>query len=207
MPNLSQQNWQILAYRSGILAIGCMPFLYLFAGRNNICIWITGISFRSFNIYHRHIARAATVLGIVHGISFTVLCSHFLHIYVQRVRLEYFYMGIMALVAMSVLLLQATSWLRRRWYDAFLLVHTALGILVIIALFRYSSFHTTVHTHKANYSQSYQTHEQAVRWISVPHDRGVGIRSRRTTGPPCLLQLPCQVWKRHVENVGSRQIY
>lgn len=70
---VSMQVWEYVGYRSGWLAIATLPWIWMFAGRNNIFIWVTGWSFGTFNIFHRHVARAATLQAIVHGISYTVL--------------------------------------------------------------------------------------------------------------------------------------
>lgn len=50
-----------------------LPLLWLFGGRNNIFLWATGWSFASFNIFHRHVARVATVQAIVHSILYVVM--------------------------------------------------------------------------------------------------------------------------------------
>lgn len=55
-----------------MLAYALLPWIWMFAGRNNIFIWATGWSFRTFNIYHRHIARATTFLAIYHGAAYTI---------------------------------------------------------------------------------------------------------------------------------------
>jgi len=47
--------------------------LWLFGGRNNILIWMTGWSFATFNVFHRHIARVATLQGIAHSVLYFVI--------------------------------------------------------------------------------------------------------------------------------------
>jgi hypothetical protein len=52
----------------------------MFAGRNNIFIWATGWSFSTFNIFHRNIARVATLQAIVHAIAWSAIegnCEYF----------------------------------------------------------------------------------------------------------------------------------
>jgi hypothetical protein len=53
------------------MAYANLPLLWMFAGRNNIFIWATGWQFSTFNLYHRHIARIATLQAIVHSIGYT----------------------------------------------------------------------------------------------------------------------------------------
>jgi hypothetical protein len=68
-----QQGWRYIADRTGIISYACLPWLWMFAGRNNIFLWLTGWSFATFNIFHRHIARWATLCAIVHSINWSVL--------------------------------------------------------------------------------------------------------------------------------------
>lgn len=55
------------------MAIANYAFLWAFAGRNDIFLWLTGWNYGTFNIFHRWIARVATVEVIVHSVAFTVL--------------------------------------------------------------------------------------------------------------------------------------
>lgn len=45
----------------------------MFSGRNNIFLWLTGWSFSTFNIFHRNVARIATIQAIVHSIGYTAI--------------------------------------------------------------------------------------------------------------------------------------
>lgn len=67
------QTWRYISDRSGIICYANLPWLWMFSGRNNIILWATGWRFSTFNIFHRHIARIATVEAIVHSIGYTVM--------------------------------------------------------------------------------------------------------------------------------------
>jgi hypothetical protein len=69
----SQQLWRYLADRTGIMAYATLPWIWIFAGRNNVFMWATGLSYQAFNIFHRHIARAGTMLAIVHSVVYVYL--------------------------------------------------------------------------------------------------------------------------------------
>lgn len=71
--NLFQQNWQYTSDRTGILSYACLPFLWLFSGRNNIFLWATNFDVQSFNIFHRHVAWVATIFAVVHSINYSVV--------------------------------------------------------------------------------------------------------------------------------------
>lgn len=55
----------------GIMAIGNLPILWAFSGRNNIILWATGWRFGTLNLYHRTIARVTMVLAIIHASAYT----------------------------------------------------------------------------------------------------------------------------------------
>ena len=55
------------------MSYATLPLIWIFATRNNGVLWATGWSNRTFNIYHRHIARVGTLLAIVHSIAYTYL--------------------------------------------------------------------------------------------------------------------------------------
>lgn len=56
-----------------MLAYANLCLLWLFGGRNNPFLWATGWKFSTFNLFHRAIARVATIQAIVHSIGYTVL--------------------------------------------------------------------------------------------------------------------------------------
>ncbi|KIW85903.1 hypothetical protein Z517_01296 [Fonsecaea pedrosoi CBS 271.37] len=142
-PNLyytkSQQAWRYISDRTGIISYAMLPWLWLFAGRNNIFLWLTGWSFSTFNIFHRHIARAATILAIVHSVGWSVLEGGFGY-FSESWHEQYWYMGGMATITMSLLLLFSFMWFRVRSYEIFLLIHIGLSIATIIGLF----YHTKI---------------------------------------------------------------
>lgn len=75
------QAWRYISDRTGIICYATLPWLWLFSGRNNIFLWLTGWSFATFNIFHRHVARLATLLAIVHSIGWTAIegnCTNYL---------------------------------------------------------------------------------------------------------------------------------
>ncbi|RAL11189.1 ferric reductase family protein [Aspergillus homomorphus CBS 101889] len=144
-PSLYQQNWQYSSDRTGVLSYACLPFLWLFGGRNNIFLWATNFNVQSFNIFHRHVAWACTLLAIVHSINYTVVFEVYDGRYHSALKQNYFYMGIVATVVMSVMLFQSGTWLRQKFYEIFLVIHVLLAILTIYSLFRHTSFDGTVY--------------------------------------------------------------
>lgn len=52
------------------MSYATIPLIWIFATRNNGFLWATGWSYRTFNIYHRHVARVGTVLAVIHSIGY-----------------------------------------------------------------------------------------------------------------------------------------
>ncbi|OQV01412.1 hypothetical protein CLAIMM_06779 [Cladophialophora immunda] len=142
-PNLyytePQQAWRYISDRTGILCYAMLPWLWMFSGRNNVFLWLTGWSFATFNIFHRHIARCATVLAIVHSVGWSVLEGGFGY-FSESWTEQYWYMGGMATIAMSLIVLFSFMWFRVRSYEVFLLIHIALSVVTIVGLF----YHTAI---------------------------------------------------------------
>lgn len=133
--NMPYPKTQALAHmigdRSGILATFLIPLLVAFAGRNNLLQSITGVNYATFVCYHRWILRVVVVELIVHAIAFTV---YFRSNAWTEYRQVYMIGGIVGLLAMLVLVIQAFMALRRRWYEAFLAIHIIASVVMIGAL-------------------------------------------------------------------------
>lgn len=54
-----------IANRAGFLSLANLPIIFLLGGRNNFLIAITGLSYGVYNVFHKWVARVATVLAIV----------------------------------------------------------------------------------------------------------------------------------------------
>ena len=65
------QVWRYLADRTGALSYAQLPFLFVFAGRNNIFLSITGWEYSTFSLFHRHLAVIASIEAIIHSIGYT----------------------------------------------------------------------------------------------------------------------------------------
>lgn len=113
------QAARYIADRTGIICYATLPILWIFSGRNNIFLWLTGWSFSTFNIFHRHVARIATVLAIVHSIGYTALEAY----------CEYFPVG-----GTSDQVAELFRWLSRRVLEGKLLVYGRNGWSCLLLL-------------------------------------------------------------------------
>lgn len=71
--NTSYQLGRYISDRTGVMSYASLSLIWIFAARNSGFLWATGWSYRTFNIYHRHVARVGTLLGIVHSFGYTYL--------------------------------------------------------------------------------------------------------------------------------------
>ncbi|PIG69066.1 hypothetical protein AARAC_008697 [Aspergillus arachidicola] len=94
MPTISQQAWKYVAQRTSMFAYACLLWVWLFAGRNNIFIWVTGWSFSTFNVFHRHLSRLTAIFAFVHAISYTVLDTIYGPYYEEGLHVLWFKFGI-----------------------------------------------------------------------------------------------------------------
>ncbi|KAK6453625.1 FAD-binding domain-containing protein [Scheffersomyces xylosifermentans] len=114
-----------VADRTGITATIIMPLLILFAGRNNFLQWLTGWNFATFIVFHRWVARVDFILVVVHAVCFSIALGDY---YSEEMKARYMIGGAIAAVAGGVIMVQGMLFLRRRWYEIFLLFHIVLAL-------------------------------------------------------------------------------
>ncbi|KAH0288442.1 FRE family ferric-chelate reductase [Aureobasidium namibiae CBS 147.97] len=136
----SHQLWRYVADRTGTMAYATLPWIWIFAGRNNVFMWATGLSYQAFNIYHRHIARAGTILAIVHSVVYIMLFVEFgWGMFAREFTQLWLLLGVVATITMSLLLLLSVSWLRIKFYEVFLILHVALSVITLVGCFLHTS--------------------------------------------------------------------
>ncbi|RFU73113.1 hypothetical protein TARUN_9155 [Trichoderma arundinaceum] len=132
------QVCRILADRLGIFMTADLPFIFLFSGRANIFIYLTGWSYRTFSIFHRWIALILVVEGIIHGCVFSAY-------YVNEQGWEgyheelatdpVFRYGLLMVISLSVSAAFAFGPIRNRIYEFFKASHITLTAVFLAALF------------------------------------------------------------------------
>ena len=135
-PEIARQYYRYVSDRTGILSFVNFPLIWLFGMRNNALLWLTGWDFGTYNNFHRWTARIATVEAIVHSIGYTILVcrdggwSEFL-IWWQ---LFWWWTGGVATILMSLLLGFSVFWMRRRFYELFLVIHIVFSVFIILGM-------------------------------------------------------------------------
>jgi ferric-chelate reductase len=114
--------------RSGITGTFLVPLFILFAGRNNIMMFVTRLHFSTFITFHKWIARLSTLLIFIHSVAWTICLGH---TYASEAAETYMIWGILATVVMCLMMGQAFLMLRRLWYETFVLLHILLSALFV----------------------------------------------------------------------------
>lgn len=125
-------RWMVMlvSNRIGLLSFANLPLVFLYAGRNNILLWLTNWSHSTFLLLHRWIAAIATLQAILHSLIY-------LHVYAKagthdsEARKPYWYWGIVATLGMSILFPTSVIPIRKKFYEFFLTWHVVISVLVV----------------------------------------------------------------------------
>lgn len=125
--------------RTGHLAFVNMMPLMVFAGRNNAFIPLLRVSFDTFNIFHRWIGRLVAAEAIAHtaawmaGKSIASRMENGQHGMMEALRTNSFLAwGTASLIAMVIILVQASSAVRHLAYETFLHLHQLLAFVAFL---------------------------------------------------------------------------
>lgn len=120
--------------RLGVLSFANIPLLILYAGRNNFLLYLTNWSHGTFLLLHRWVAFLCTMEAVLHS-------AIYLQIYdvagthASQSKMEYWYWGIIATLAMSILIPTSVFPIRAKIYEIFLAWHVVLSVLVIVGCY------------------------------------------------------------------------
>ncbi|KAJ5205998.1 hypothetical protein N7491_003380 [Penicillium cf. griseofulvum] len=120
--------------RAGVLSFANIPVLFLYSGRNNVLLWLTNWSHSTFLLLHRWVAVICTIQACLHS-------AIYLQIYTangtlsSESKLPYWCWGIIATLAMVVLLPGSALQIRRRCYELFLAWHIFFSLLALIGCY------------------------------------------------------------------------
>ena len=126
--------------RSGSLAAFNLVLTVLFALRNNPLIWILGVPYDTFNLFHRWIARLAIFESILHILFWTGNTVHAGGWHAVReafsagTQAASYVNGLVGGVLLCIIAVQAWSPIRHAFYETFLNIHklAVAGALVTI---------------------------------------------------------------------------
>jgi predicted ferric reductase len=140
--SLRPNSWYVLgqyeeitnyvANRAGMLSFANLPLLILYAGRNNILLWLTNWSHSTFLLLHRWIAIICMLQAVIHS-------AIWLHIHVawgkdhnEVAAIPYWYWGIIGTLALVIITPLSVLPVRKRMYEFFHAAHIVLAIIAIV---------------------------------------------------------------------------
>ncbi|MCJ1265028.1 hypothetical protein MMC22_004903 [Lobaria immixta] len=132
-PTASGSDGEILSYltnRFGVLSFANIPLIFLYAGRNNVLLWLTNWSHGTFLLLHRWVAWIATLQAILHSVIYLRIDVHN-GTHASESKLPYWIWGVVATLCMSILLPSSILPIRKNIYEFFLAWHVLLSIFVL----------------------------------------------------------------------------
>jgi hypothetical protein len=129
----------LVSNRLGLLSFANLPLVFLYAGRNNILLWITNWSHSTFLLLHRWIAAIATLQAILHSLIY-------LYVYVKNgthsseSKLPYWYWGVIGTLGLTILFPTSVLPLRKKFYELFLAWHVIISILIVVGCYYHIIF-------------------------------------------------------------------
>ncbi|OQO02420.1 hypothetical protein B0A48_11947 [Cryoendolithus antarcticus] len=124
-----------IATRSGWLSLGCMPFVFLTAGKSNLITAVTGVSHEKLQVYHRWISYAFFVTALVHTFPFIVYNIKTGQMVMQWMTNFDYWTGVVALIAQAYLTFASMGPLRNMSYEWFKFSHFVAALVFMIFLF------------------------------------------------------------------------
>lgn len=127
-----------IADRLALVATMTIPLLILFGGRNNFLQWFTRWRFSTFITYHRWIARLMVAMSFAHSVAFTAEMV-IEQDYALEMKETYVIWGVVAIVCGALICIQGLLYLRRSYYETFLVIHIILAAFFVIGLWYHIS--------------------------------------------------------------------
>ncbi|KXT04357.1 hypothetical protein AC579_8939 [Pseudocercospora musae] len=125
----SQETATYISYRTGVLSFSNLALLVLYAGRNNVLLWVTNWSHSTFLLLHRWIAFICCLQACIHS---AMLLQIYLNSpgydYTSESKLPYWVWGIVATLGIVILLPTSLLPLREKMYELFLAWHVVFGV-------------------------------------------------------------------------------
>ncbi|KAH7362371.1 ferric reductase transmembrane component 4 [Plectosphaerella cucumerina] len=118
--------------RVGMLSFANLPLLFLYAGRNNILLWITNWSHSTFLLLHRWIAFICMLEAVLHSAVYLDLHVRIYEDHEEIASVEYWYWGIIATLALVLIIPFSILPLRQRLYEVFHALHIVLALVTIV---------------------------------------------------------------------------
>lgn len=129
-----EQEMSSVGNRAGVMAMGNVVALFLFAARNNFLLWVTDWSYSTFLLLHRWLGYWAVFHTVVHSLMLWFYYRTYGDYQAELAR-SYWVFGIGATAAVVAIFLLSLLPIRKHVYEFFLFAHIALALVFIITYF------------------------------------------------------------------------
>ncbi|KAK2608596.1 hypothetical protein QQS21_002822 [Conoideocrella luteorostrata] len=127
-----------VANRSGVMSCALFPLVMLYAGRNNLLLWLTNWSHSTFLLMHRWTAVLCMLHAVIHGIGYLDIALRGFNGFTRAELSElYWKLGAAATCAMVFLCISSVQIVRRNMYELFLILHIALAIVALAGTYHH----------------------------------------------------------------------
>ncbi|KAH7401163.1 ferric reductase like transmembrane component-domain-containing protein [Phaeosphaeria sp. MPI-PUGE-AT-0046c] len=127
---------EVVAYvgnRAGVLSFANLGLVVLYSSRNNILLYLTNWSHSTFLLVHRWIAVICTIQACIHSaVWLQIYIKQGAQAHAEQAAYEYWIWGVIATLALVIMLPLSVLPIRQRIYEVFLALHVALAILSMI---------------------------------------------------------------------------
>ncbi|KAH6649501.1 ferric reductase like transmembrane component-domain-containing protein [Chaetomium tenue] len=132
--SLTEQELSIIGNRAGVMAMGNVVALFVFAARNNVLLWVTDWSYSTYLLLHRWLGYWAVIHTVIH--SFMLWFYYQLYgDYAAELARDYWVWGIVGTVACVAIFPFSLLWVRQAFYEFFVVSHFALSLLFLIGYY------------------------------------------------------------------------
>jgi predicted ferric reductase len=174
--------------RTGHLAVMNMLPLLVFSARNNPFVPLLGISFDTFNLFHRWVGRLVAAQSLAHTIIWGVnnYDARGLDGMTQHLRTDSFlYWGLVSTVAMVAIVIQSVSPIRHAFYESFLHIHQLLVAATVFGLVLHCELQSLPQKPFLYALISLWCLERCIRLCRIVYRRGTKVRVEALEGGAC----------------------
>jgi hypothetical protein len=119
-----------LTNRMGVLSFANLPLVILYAGRNNILLWLTNWSHGTFLLLHRYMAFICTLQACLHSAIWLQIDLQ-AGTHASESKLVYWIWGIVATLGMAILMPTSILPIREKCYELFLAWHIVVSVFIV----------------------------------------------------------------------------
>ncbi|KAK9708979.1 ferric-chelate reductase Frp1 [Basidiobolus ranarum] len=120
-----------IALSAGYISIANIPILTALANKNTILTKLLGISHESLNYLHQASGIATAFTATVHTVLFSLVWLKFGN-FQRFILLPFVIYGVIALILFIVLCLSSINYVRRKFYESFLVIHIVAFALAVV---------------------------------------------------------------------------